>query len=48
VLRFELAEQPHLHKATIGPASAPRQCDLTRRAQADGQKNHSARGKDEQ
>ena len=34
VLRFELAEQLDLHKATIGPASAPRQCDLSRRAQA--------------
>jgi hypothetical protein len=48
VLRFELAEQPHLHEATIGPASAPRQCDLSRPAQADVQKNLSARGKDEQ
>ena len=34
VLRFELAEQPYPHEATLGPASAPRQCDLSRPAQA--------------
>ena len=37
--RFELTEQPYLHEATIGPASAPRQCRLSRRAQAAIKKN---------
>ena len=32
--RFELAEQPYLHEATLGPASAARQCHLSGRAHA--------------
>ena len=41
--RFELAEQPHLHEATIGPASALRQCRLSSPAQAGGQDHNTSR-----
>ena len=48
VLGFELAEQPYLHEATIGPASAPRQRYLSRRAQAAIQKDMASRRTDQE
>ena len=37
LLGFELTEQPYPHEATIGPASAPRQCYLSPPVQAASQ-----------